>query len=63
LIKEEQRKENEAEGEGEEEEDSDEIDFTDIANFSVLDQYRSKNESLSKELQDKEGKIKLLQNE
>ena len=52
------------EGEGEDdEEDSDEMDFTDIGSLSILDQYRNKNERLTKEIQEKEWKIKLLQNE
>lgn len=64
ILKEEQLKEKaEGEGEGEDEGDEEEIDLADIGSLSIISEYRAKNEQLARDLQDKEKKIKLLQNE
>jgi len=65
LLKEEQakqRKASEGEGEGEDDEEDD-IDLADIGSLSVISEYRAKNEQLTKDLQERETKFKLIQNE
>lgn len=70
ILKEEQLKEKaiskaegEGEGEDEDEDDNEEIDLADIGSLSIISEYRAKNEKLVRDLQEKEKKIKLLQNE
>ena len=65
-MKEEQareRRDSEAEGEEDEDLDDDELDFADIGSLSIINEYRAKNEKLAKELQERETKLRLLQNE
>lgn len=51
-----------AEGEDSDSEFED-IDFTDIGSMNIITEYRAKNEKLAKDLQDKQTKLKLMQNE
>lgn len=61
-ILQEERQKNKQEGEGEDDFE-DELDFVDIGTLSILNEYRFKNENLTKDLQEKDTKIKLLQSE
>ena len=58
----EEKQKDRQEGEGEDDFE-DELDFADIGTLSIVNEYRFKNEKLSKDLQDKDTKIKLIQKE
>lgn len=61
MVKE-RRESLESEGEGESEADDD-LDLVDPSSLSILMEYRKKTEQLTKDLNEKDTKLKLLQNE
>lgn len=66
LLREQQAKDRQGkpqkEGEGEDDQEGDELYF-DFATMSIVEEVQEKNQKLTKELQDREARLHLLQNE